>query len=126
MDFRGKKVRLLLADDSQAFREGLSDFLKRKNFHVVGQASDGMEALSLSNQLKPDVIIMDVNMPVLDGIEATRHIKRKFPYVEVIAYSMQNDKDVIDDMMQAGAFTCLAKDSKPSKLVESIQAAAVG
>jgi NarL family two-component system response regulator LiaR len=119
------KIRVLLVDDSSDFRETLCGFLETKaNLEVVGQACNGQEALTLSKELTPDVVIMDVNMPDMDGIQATREISQLYPDVKVIAYSLELDELSKSGMFQAGACAYLSKTEKPAKLVQAIEAAA--
>ena len=120
-----KKIRVLLVDDSSDFRKALYDYLKTKdNLEIVGQASSGQEALALSGSLAPDVVIMDVNMPVLDGIQTTREMSQLYPEVKVIAYTLESCELSKNGMLQAGAYAYLSKTEKPAKLIQAIETAA--
>jgi CheY-like chemotaxis protein len=97
-------VRLLVVDDHKMVREGITSLLERQpDFVVVGEAEDGKEAVALADQLEPDVVIMDVEMPKLDGIQATRAILRRQPEISVVGLSMHEDRDYARRMKQAGA-----------------------
>jgi len=116
------KIRVLLVDDSSDFRETLHGFLgKRTNLEVVGQACNGREALNLSKELSPDVVVMDVNMPVLDGIQATRRLSKQCPGVKVIAHTLESCELSKNGMLQAGACAYLSKVGRPAKLIRAIE-----
>ncbi len=118
------KIRLLLADDHAMVRQGLRGALNEyANIHVVGEAANGIEAMRLTGQTKPDIILMDVNMPKMDGIEATRRIKSTFPSVRVIGLSVQKEEHVRTAMQQAGAIDFLQKDAAIEDLYRAIQVA---
>lgn len=120
------KIRVLLVDDSSAFREILYDFLEtRANLDVVGEACNGHEALELTKELSPDVVVMDVNMPVLDGIQATRKLSQQCPGVKVIAHTLESCELSKNGMLQAGACAYLSKVGKPAKLIKTIEKVAV-
>jgi len=116
------KIRVLIVDDSSDFRETLHGFLaKRTTLEVVGQACNGHEALKLSKELNPDVVVMDVNMPVLDGIQATREISKLCPGVKVIAHTLESCELSKNGMLQAGAYDYLSKVGRPAKLIKAIE-----
>ncbi|MFH0730328.1 MAG: response regulator [Pseudomonadota bacterium] len=116
------QIRILLADDHQLMREALANLLKGcKGMAIVGQANDGREAIELAAQLKPQVILMDVTMPVLDGFEATAQITRDHPDIRIIALSMHNDAHTRQKMLDAGAGAYLIKTGSPDTLVETIR-----
>ena len=97
-------VRLLIADDHEIFREGLESlFAKQKDIELVGEAINGKQLLEHTERLLPDVILTDIKMPVMDGIEATKIIAEKFPQIGIIALSMFEDENLIVDMLEAGA-----------------------
>ena len=109
-------IRVLIADDSIAVREGLISLLgAHPQFEVVGGAGDGLEAIQKSHQLTPDLVIMDAQMPRLDGIEATRRIKRAFPMVGVLFFSVFSDH--VEAGLAAGADGYLPKDCEPDQLI---------
>jgi PAS domain S-box-containing protein len=118
----GAKVRVLIADDHAVVRDGLSRLLQTlPDMEVVGRASDGREAVDLTLQLRPDVVIMDVSMPEMSGIEATRCILADLPATRIIGLSMHKDQDVADQMRQAGAVDYLAKSGPTDGLVAAIR-----
>ena len=118
------KLRVLLADDHTMLRESLRRFLGDEGFDVVGEAGDGEEALRLTEELQPDVVLMDVSMPVLDGVEATRTLRRRFPDTEVVVLTMFGDGAVADRAFRAGAAGFLAKDCSLDEVAEAIRIAA--
>ncbi len=106
-----KRIRLLLADDHAVVRDGLAKLLAMHPcVEVVGQAADGQEAVDLTRQLRPEIVIMDVSMPVLNGTEATRRIRREIPQVKVIGLSMHAEQDIADEMSPAGALRVRGQD----------------
>lgn len=114
-------VRILLADDHKIVRDGLRSLLeKQQGMEVVGEAENGRRALQLAQQKKPDVVIMDVSMPDLNGIEATRQMLADQPRVRVIALSMHSDRRLVAGMLQAGASGFLLKDCAFDELARAI------
>ena len=117
-------IRLLVVDDHRVVREGFVGLLNREpDFAVVGEAADGEEAIRQAEALKPDVIIMDVEMPNTDGIEATRQIKQRQPDALIIGLSLHEEESVARAMMEAGAFAHLSKNGPAEKLIEAIRRA---
>ncbi len=115
------RYRLLFVDDHKVVREGLIAMMENQpDILVVGAAADGREAVELTRELLPDVIVMDVSMPEMDGIEATRCIKAEWPGVRIIGLSMFDEKEVIERMIQAGAETCISKTSSSSSILQLI------
>jgi DNA-binding NarL/FixJ family response regulator len=105
-------IRILLADDHRILREGLRSLLAQQpGITVVGEASDGESAVALARDLRPDLVIMDVVMPGLDGVAATRRIRAECPDTRVIALSMHSDRRFVSEMLRAGALGYLVKDS---------------
>ena len=120
-------VRVILADDHPVFRDGLAVLLDSvAGIRVVGRAGTGHEALDLVGQLHPDVVVMDVNMPDLDGIEATRQLTADSPHVGVVVLTMAEDDDTVFAAMRAGARGYLLKEAGPDDIVRSITAVARG
>ena len=115
-------IRVLIADDHHVVRRGLLFFLKtQKDIEVIGEAKNGVEAVSLVEQLQPDVVLMDLVMPELDGIQATKRIKAKWPKVNVLMLTSFSDKDHVLPALEAGASGYQLKDIEPDDLVESIR-----
>ncbi|RPJ06673.1 MAG: DNA-binding response regulator, partial [Deltaproteobacteria bacterium] len=118
-------TRILLADDHRIMREGLRALIeKHSQFEIVGQAEDGRTTVRLAEELLPDIIIMDIGMPDLNGIEATRRIKAIVPTARIIALSMYYDKRFVFGMLGAGASGYLRKDCALDELVTAIQVVA--
>ncbi|HVN24122.1 MAG TPA: response regulator transcription factor [Syntrophorhabdales bacterium] len=118
-------VRLLLADDHKIMREGLKALLEqRADVQVVAEAENGLEAVQLTQELRPDIVIMDIGMAGLNGIEATRQITAGVPGVKVIALSMHSEKRFVVEMLKAGASGYLLKDSAPEELTAALRALA--
>lgn len=121
------RIRVLLVDDQALFREGLHTLLSVwPDLEVVGEAGNGQEALDAAARLKPDVVLMDLRMPVLDGVAATRRLLEKMPQVKIIVLTTFDDDDHVFDGLRAGAVGYLLKDVPSEKLVEAIRAAAAG
>jgi DNA-binding NarL/FixJ family response regulator len=120
-------IRVLLADDQNLFREGLHTLLSlHPGLEVVGQASNGAEALDLAASLRPDVVLMDVQMPVLDGVAATRRLHASQPECRVILLTTFDDDEYVFEGLRSGAVGYLLKDAPSARLVEAIRAAASG
>ena len=120
-------IRVLIADDHGVVRQGLTMYLKLdEELEVVGEASNGEEALYMARDLKPDVVLMDVLMPVMDGIEATEKIKAELPEVEVVALTSVLDDGAVTGAVKAGAMGYLLKNTKPRELCRAIKGAAAG
>jgi NarL family two-component system response regulator LiaR len=120
-------IRILIADDHGVVRQGLEMYLELDpELEIVGQAVDGAEALHLARQLKPDVVLMDLLMPAMDGIAATRAIRRELPDVEVIALTSVLENGMVFDAMRAGAVGYLLKDTNARALCQAVKAAAAG
>ncbi len=120
-------IRVLLVDDQTLFREALATLLSvYDDLEVVARAADGEEALELTGRLAPQVILMDLRMPVIGGAEATRRILHQHPEVRVIVLTTFDDDDDVFECLRGGAAGYLLKDSPPAKLVEAIRAVARG
>ena len=120
-------IRVLLAEDHGIVRAGLQDLLSNvEDFEVVGAAADGAEAVALAAARRPDVVLMDLLMPVLDGTEATRRIVGADPAVRVVVLTSFSDGERILEALDAGAIGYLLKDAEPEELFRSIRAAARG
>ncbi len=120
-------IHVLLADDHSVVREGLRMFLGRDpELVVVGEAADGAEAVQLAGQLHPDVVVMDLLMPVMDGIAATGAIRRELPETEVIALTSVLESKLVVGAVKAGAIGYLLKDTQAAELRRAIKAAAAG
>ncbi|MGH9189025.1 MAG: response regulator [Acidimicrobiales bacterium] len=119
-------VRLLLADDHRMLRDGLRRSLEDHGIEVVGEADDGEQAVQMAVDLAPDVVLMDVTMPVLGGVEATRRLSRDAPAVRVVMLTMHDDSDVLAQALAAGAIGYLVKDCSISDVVTTVRRAASG
>ncbi len=116
------ELKIMIVDDHKILRDGLRNMIEKyPNFKVVGEATDGREALKLSQSLKPDVVIMDVAMEGLNGVEATQQIVQQSPEIKIIGLSMHSNKRFILGMFKAGAYGYLLKDSDSSELIEAIK-----
>jgi two-component system response regulator NreC len=120
-------LRIIIADDHQMLRQGLRALLEGESgLEVVGEAENGHEAVRLCKRLKPDVVIMDVGMPELNGIEATRQCVTESPGVKILALSMHTDRRFASGMLQAGASGYLLKDAAFDELIQAVRAVAAG
>jgi len=117
-----KKIRVLVCDDHALFREGVKTILNAQpDIEVAGEAGDGKEAVELAIRLYPDVVLMDISMPVLKGFEATRRIKKARPDINVLVLTVYDDEDMVGRCLDAGAAGYVLKDSPPLQLVYAIQ-----
>ena len=119
-------IRLLLADDHRMLRESLRRAMEEHGFDVVGEAADGEEAVQLAERLRPDVVLMDVTMPVLDGVAATRRVRDQVPGTQVVMLTMHADREVLVDAIRAGAAGYLVKDCSTEEVVDTVRKAASG
>ena len=118
-------VRILLADDHEMVRRGLRDQLnKQPGWEVCGEASDGREAVKLALSLKPDVVVMDLSMPELNGLEATRQIRRDLPKTEVLIFTMHETEPLIREVLSAGARGYVLKSDAGRQIVSAVEALA--
>lgn len=121
-DEESQKVKILLVDDHQIVRKGIRKFIKDKQgMVVVGEAADGKEAIDLCQKMAPDVVLMDVNMPILDGIEATKKITSDMPEICIIGLSMHHKSKFIEKMKDAGASAYISKTEIIESLVQTIR-----
>ncbi len=123
-DARQNCIRVLIADDYAAVRYGLEVFLLAfDDLQLVGRAVNGDEAVKLCGQVRPDVVLMDLLMPVMDGITATRLIKERYPEIKVIALASFEEEHLVQEALKAGAASCLTKNASIGELAEAIRAA---
>jgi DNA-binding NarL/FixJ family response regulator len=115
-------IRVLVADDHAIVREGICSLLaRRKDIEVVGQAADGGQAVGQVASLAPDVVLMDISMPVMNGLEATLEIRRSFPNVRILVLSQYESKEYVLPLLRAGAAGYIAKRARASELVDAIR-----
>lgn len=120
-------IRLLLVDDREIFRQGLAKLLSTKeDLEVVGQAHNGREGIALAEDLQPDVILMDVRMPVCDGVTATREIHQRYPWIKIIVLTTFDDDEYIWQSLQAGAIGYLLKRTPIEQVTIAIRSAYQG
>jgi len=120
-------IRLIIVDDHAVVRSGLSRFLKvNKDFQLVAEAADGKEAVQMVSIHKPDVVLMDLMMPEMDGVEATREIHQKHPKVKVIALTSFSEQNMVQGALQAGAIGYLQKNVTAQELANAIRSACAG
>jgi DNA-binding NarL/FixJ family response regulator len=119
-----RTIRLVIADDHEVVREGLLVLLKKiEGIEIVGEAANGEELIRLANTLKPDVILTDVKMPKLNGIEVTKKIKEQWPHIGIVALSSFEEQSLVLDMLKAGAKGYLLKNASKQEFSEAIRAA---
>ena len=116
----------MLADDHRMLREGLRRSMTDQGFDVVGEARDGDEAIRLAEELQPEVILMDVTMPEVDGVEATRQIRLQFPEIKIVMLTMHADQEVLASAIRAGASGYLVKDCSTEEIASAVRMAASG
>ena len=120
-------IRVLLVDDHAMVRRGLATFIKVfDDLELAGEAASGEAAIELCAQLAPDVVLMDIVMPEMDGVTATRAVRRQFPEIQVVALTSFKDKELVQDALQAGAIGYLLKDVSADTLAEAIRDAHAG
>jgi DNA-binding NarL/FixJ family response regulator len=118
-------IRVLLADDHALFRQGVASLLATEpDFEVVGEAADGREAVEMARALTPDVILMDVSMPVINGLEATRRIRAEMPGVKVVVLTVNDAPRTRLEAESSGAQSCLPKMIQPQRLYDALRDAA--
>ncbi|MBI3162024.1 MAG: response regulator transcription factor [Chloroflexi bacterium] len=120
-------MKILLCDDQAVIRDGLEMLLNlEKDFQIIGSAQDGAEAVELAAQKQPDLILMDLKMPIMNGIEATREIHAKFPNIKILVLTTYDDDEWVFDAIRAGASGYLLKDTPRQKIVEAIRGTVEG
>jgi DNA-binding NarL/FixJ family response regulator len=118
----GEGIRILLVDDHMVSREELAALLRHElDLEVIGEASDGQMAVDLTQKLHPDVVVMDVRMPVMNGIEATRLITSDCPETKVIGFTMHSEEGLFAAMQKAGATACISKSDPVNTLITAIR-----
>jgi two-component system response regulator NreC len=116
-------IKILIADDHTILRKGLCALLEKEtDLKVVGESEDGRETIAKVEQLRPDVVVLDISMPVLNGIEATRQIKKRFPETQVLGLSIHDNEESVFQTLRAGASGYLIKKSVPEELISAIKA----
>lgn len=121
------RIRVLLVDDHTVVRRGLRlAFDLEPDLHVIGEAANGQEAVQRVGELLPDVVVMDLLMPVMNGVDATRVIRREYPDVEVVALTSVLEDRLVIDVVEAGAAGYILKETRPDELFEAVRAAARG
>lgn len=119
----GIQIKVVIADDHEIFRDGLKLMVSHlDNIILVGEAENGRELVALVEKEQPDVVITDIKMPLMDGIEATRYLTQQYPTIGVIALSMFDEEQLVIEMLEAGALGYLLKNSDKSELIEAINA----
>jgi two-component system nitrate/nitrite response regulator NarL len=123
----GRKLKLLLVDDHRLFREGIrASLVHFPSIMPVGEAANGKDALRKCKELRPDVVLMDLNMPEMSGLEATPLIREKFPNTKIIVLTVHDNKEYIFKILRAGAHGYLLKDTSPEELARAIESVAQG
>jgi len=118
-----KQIKIILADDHEIFRDGFKSMLRKQpSIEMIGEAANGDELVKLTRQLLPDVVVTDIKMPKMDGLEAAKIIAREFPRIGIIALSMIDEESQIIDMMEAGAKGYLLKNAHKNEIVNAINA----
>jgi two-component system response regulator DegU len=121
------KTRIVIIDDHQLFREGIKRILQfEENFEVVAEGADGSEALALVEKYRPDIVIMDINMPHINGVEATRQLVETYPDTKVVVLSIHDDENYVMHALQTGASGYLLKEMDADTLVEAVKVVAEG
>lgn len=124
---REKKIRIIIADDHQIVIDGLKSLLfDQPQIEIIGEALDGLEVLKLAELMPAHVVIMDVDMPRMDGLEATRQLREKHPCTQVLALTMHSEKAVVNKMLEAGAQGYVLKNVRKDELLEAISKVAAG
>ena len=115
-------IRILIADDHQLLREGIRNFLSLEpDFEIIGEAANGEEAIARTIELRPDVLLLDINMPKASGIEVASRLKESCPEVRILALTIHDDQNYMMNMIQSGAAGYLLKDVEPSMMVQAVR-----
>lgn len=123
----GDKIAVMIVDDHPVFRQGLRNILSlSEDLHLVGEATDGPDAVELAQQLQPDVVIMDINLPTMNGLQATRKLKSLRPEIRVVMLTAYDDEEQVYHAIRAGASAYFAKDINPDRLIEVIRQVSQG
>jgi DNA-binding NarL/FixJ family response regulator len=123
----GNSMRIVIADDEGILRQGLSALIREQpDMEVVGEAQDGWQAVALAKELKPDAVVMDISMPNLNGVDATRQILAENPNIKVVALSMHPDRHYVMEILKAGALAYVLKCYFVDELIKALHAAAAG
>lgn len=127
MNRMSDRIRLVLADDHALLRQGTAELLRREpDLEVVGEADNGQRAIDLARSLQPDIVVMDVRMPVLSGVEATQRIREELPQVQVLVLTAHDDEQYIFSLLQAGASGYLLKTAPVGELIKAIRLVRAG
>ena len=127
MTKESKNIRILIADYHSITRSGIKTLISvYDDLTLVGEAANGAEAITMCDEVSPDVILMDINMPVIDGIEATAKIREKYPNIKIIALTSYVDKKLVTSILKAGAISYIIKNISPDELVKTIRDAYLG
>src|SRR3990172_7374709 len=119
----GEPIRVLLVDDQPLFRRAISTLIAgQPGFEVVGEAENGLEALELAHRVLPDLVLLDVEMPVMNGVEVTRRLRQELPNTKVVILTVSEDEDYLFDAIRFGAHGYLLKDLRPDQLYDLIRA----
>ena len=122
-----KTIKILIADDHDLIHNGIKNMLRPiKKYKIIGKASNGEEAVQKAMELKPDIILMDISMPVLNGIEATKIITDKFPDIKIIALTQYEEQEYVVQILKSGGSGYLLKNSKKNEFVEAIESVLSG
>lgn len=117
-----KKIKIIIVDDHIMLRDGIKNVVNDINdFEIIGETGDGYEAISLAKILKPDIILMDISLPNINGIEVTRRIKKDHPNIKIIGLTMHDNEEYLSQMLQAGASGYIIKKAAASELQEAIR-----
>ena len=122
-----ERIRVILADDHAILRQGTAELLRREpDIDVVGEAANGLEAVDLAHRLKPDIVVMDIRMPALSGVEATRQIRESLPAVQILVLTAHDDDQYVFSLLEAGASSYLLKSAPISELINAIRLVRAG